>query len=113
MIHQGLKFRSAGDFWDWYIGNKINMGLVVDEFCLGDGKILKANFAEKTITDQELTREEFERLCDEQTLGALGLMATMYLIGYTQAVAEILKQAAEEEETPHLIIPATNGRFIN
>lgn len=113
MIHQGLKFQTAGEFFQWYIANKIHMGLVVDGFYLGDGKILKANFTDKTITNQELTREEFERLCDEQTLRALGLLATMYLIGYTQAFIDVLKHVAEGEETPHLIIPATNGRFLN
>ncbi|MEM2049553.1 MAG: hypothetical protein QXZ11_00335 [Thermoproteota archaeon] len=108
----GIVFRSGAELYDWYTSNKINFGVVVDEFFFGDGAIFHASFADKTITDQPYTREEFDSKVDAMMLQAFGLMASMYLIGYAQAITALLQAEAEKAHEPLILVPQ-NGKFIN
>lgn len=108
----GIVFRTGGELYDWYTANQVHFGVVVDEFYFGDGQIYKASFTDRSITDQPYTREEFDQKVDATMLQAFGLMASMYLVGYAQAITALLQAEAEKENEPLILVPQ-NGKHLN
>lgn len=107
-IRQGMQFKDAGEFYDWYKTNRINMGLVLGDIAFTDGKIVYVNTEDMTVSNREVSRDDFIQRCDEKTLLALGVMSTLYLIGYAQGFATACEVMTESKQVVPIV--GTNGK---
>lgn len=108
----GMMFRDAGEFYDWYTQNQIYFGLVVDDLYFGDGEIFKGSPLNSTRL--KCSREDFVEKATPELLQALGLIATVFLMGFNHAMLLMIHRDLPSEGGSDQQIPVLkNGTNLN
>lgn len=104
MDNNQLRFETNDELFDFYTNSTIFLGIVIDNYFFGDGKIFHTEDGKPT--DRVAQREEFHLTDKERE--AIATLCFVYIAGYNDAVSRILSEyvAAQTKEQGTIIVPS-------